>query len=171
MPIIALLGAGPVRVQSRAVPSQAHYTVGWSACSLPTLRRNEYMLALVYIFLGIFVSLVVFQYLFVLRSRKNRGRRVGNIGGIVGKAIMNGQRAMVYFYSPSCRACKYQTPTIDKLISRGYKVLKIDVSKDISTARKFGVMATPTTVVLEGDTIVEFLVGVKSEDKLKAYFL
>ena len=76
---------------------------------------------------------------------------------------------MVYFYSPTCRACKVQTPVIDRLISDGHEIQKVDISRDISTARKFGVMATPTTVVLEGDKIVEFLVGAKTEDKLRKY--
>ncbi len=128
------------------------------------------MLFLVYILLGIFIAFMGMQYLMILRSKKNKGKRVKQVSGKLGKMMLRGQKAMVYFYSPTCRACKVQTPIIDRLISDGHEIQKIDISRDISTARKFGVMATPTTVVLEGDKIVEFLVGAKTEDKLRKYF-
>ncbi len=125
------------------------------------------MLILVYILVGIFIAFMGMQYIVILRSKRNKGRRVEQVGGKIGKAIATGERAMVYFYSPSCRACKYQTPVIDRLISDGHKVHKVDISRDMATARKFGVMATPTTVVLQGNEIVEFLVGAKPEEKLR----
>ncbi|MCL4510720.1 MAG: thioredoxin family protein [Bacteroidetes bacterium] len=128
------------------------------------------MLFLVYILLGIFIAFMGMQYLMILRSKKNKGKRVEQVSGKLGKMMLRGQKAMVYFYSPTCRACKVQTPIIDRLISDGHEIQKVDISRDISTARKFGVMATPTTVVLEGDKIVEFLVGAKTEEKLRRYF-
>ena len=128
------------------------------------------MLFLVYILLGIFIAFMGMQYLMILRSKKNKGKRVKQVSGKLGEMMLRGQKAMVYFYSPTCRACKVQTPIIDRLISDGHEIQKIDISRDISTARKFGVMATPTTVVLEGDKIVEFLVGAKTGDKLRKYF-
>jgi thioredoxin 1 len=125
------------------------------------------MLILVYILLGIFIAFMGMQYLMILRSKRNKGKRVEQVGGKIGKMMLMGEKAMVYFYSPSCRACKYQTPVIDRLISDGHKIQKVDISRDMATARKFGVMATPTTVVLSGNEIVEFLVGAKTEDKLR----
>ncbi len=125
------------------------------------------MLFIVYVLIGVFIAFMGMQYLMVLRSRRNKGKRVEQVGGKLGKMISAGGRAMVYFYSPSCRACRYQTPVIDRLISDGRSVYKIDISRDMSTARKFGVMATPTTVVLQGNQIVEFLVGAKTEQKLR----
>lgn len=127
------------------------------------------MLLLVYILLGIFIAFMGMQYLMVLRSKKNKGRKVDQVGGKLGRVMSMGGRAMVYFYSPSCRACKYQTPIIDRLISEGLKVQKVDISREMATARKFGVMATPTTVVLQGNEIIEFLVGAKHEDRLRKY--
>ena len=127
------------------------------------------MLILVYILLGIFVAFMGMQYLMVLRSKKNKGKTVEHVGGKLGKMMLMGEKAMVYFYSPSCRACKYQTPIIDRLISDGHKIQKVDISRDMATAKKFGVMATPTTVVLNGDRIVEFMVGAKTEDKLRKH--
>jgi thioredoxin len=125
------------------------------------------MLIVVYILLGIFIAFMGMQYLMILRSKRNKGKHVEQVGGKIGKMMLMGEKAMVYFYSPSCRACKYQTPVIDRLISDGHKIQKVDISRDMATARKFGVMATPTTVVLSGNEIVEFLVGAKTEDKLR----
>lgn len=127
------------------------------------------MLILVYIVLGIIIAFVGMQFFMVLRSKRNKGKRVESIGGKLGKMMTKGEKGIVYFYSPACRACKYQTPIIDRLISDGHNIQKIDISRDLSTARKFGVMATPTTVVLKGNEIVEFLVGAKTEDKLRRY--
>jgi thioredoxin 1 len=127
------------------------------------------MLFLVYALAGIFVAFAGMQFLVVLRSKKNKGRRIEQVNGKIGKMMTNGEETMVYFYSPGCRACKYQTPIIDRLISLGHKIQKVDISRDISIARKFGVMATPTTVVLKGNEIVEFMVGAKTEEKLTKY--
>lgn len=127
------------------------------------------MLIVVYILVGIFIAFMGMQYLMILRSKKNKGKKVEQVGGKLGKFMSMGGKAMVYFYSPSCRACKYQTPVIDRLISDGFKIQKVDISRDMATARKFGVMATPTTVVLQGNEIVEFLVGAKPEEKLRKF--
>ena len=127
------------------------------------------MLTVVYILVGLFLAFMGMQYLMILRSKKNKGKKVGQVGGKLGKVMSMGGKAMVYFYSPSCRACKYQTPVIDRLISDGFKIQKVDISRDMAVARKFGVMATPTTVVLQGNEIVEFLVGAKPEDKLRKF--
>ncbi|MGC8595474.1 MAG: thioredoxin family protein [Candidatus Kryptoniota bacterium] len=127
------------------------------------------MLLVIYILLGIFIAFVGMQYALVLKSKFNKGKKVRPVEGKLGKMMLRGDRIIMYFYSPSCRACKVQTPIVDKLAAEGHAIQKIDVSRDISLARKFGVMGTPTTVVLDGDTIVEFIVGVKSEDKLRKY--
>ncbi len=126
------------------------------------------MLIFVYILVGIFIAFMGMQYMMILRSKRNKGKKVEQVGGKLGKVMSMGGKAMVYFYSPSCRACKYQTPIMDRLISDGLKVQKVDISRDMATARKFGVMATPTTVVVQGNEIVEFLVGAKQEDKLRS---
>ncbi len=129
------------------------------------------MLLLVYILLGIFIAFMGMQYLMVLRGKRNKGKKVEPVGGKLGNVMSMGGKAMFYFYSPSCRACKYQTPIIDRLISEGLKIQKVDISRDMATARKFGVMATPTTVVTKGNEIVEFLIGAKQEDKLRKYLV
>jgi thioredoxin 1 len=108
----------------------------------------------------------------VLRAKFKKGKVVNDIGGKIGEAIKRGERVMLYFYSPTCSACKVQTPIIDNLINLANgrtKIFKIDVSRDVNTALKFGVMGTPSIVVVEDGKIKEFFVGVKSENILRRY--
>ena len=62
-----------------------------------------------------------------------------------------------------------QTPIIKDLQSSNRNVFDVDISKDMDTARIFGVKATPMTVVLDNGTISQVLVGVKQKDVLKGY--
>jgi thioredoxin 1 len=108
----------------------------------------------------------------VLRAKFKKGKVVNDIGGKIGEAIKRGERVMLYFYSPTCSACKVQTPIIDNLINLANgraKIFKIDVSRDVDTALKFGVMGTSSIVVVEDGKIKEFFVGVKSENILRRY--
>jgi thioredoxin 1 len=105
----------------------------------------------------------------VLRAKFKKGKVVNDIGGKIGEAIKRGERVMLYFYSPTCSACKVQTPIIDNLANGRTKIFKIDVSRDVNTALKFGVMGTPSIVVVEDGKIKEFFVGVKSENILRRY--
>jgi thioredoxin 1 len=108
----------------------------------------------------------------VLRAKFKKGKVVNDIGGKIGEAIKRGERVMLYFYSPTCSACKVQTPIIENLINLANgrtKIFKIDVSRDVNTALKFGVMGTPSIVVVEDGKIKEFFVGVKSENILRRY--
>jgi thioredoxin 1 len=108
----------------------------------------------------------------VLRAKFKKGKVDNDIGGKIGEAIKRGERVMLYFYSPTCSACKVQTPIIDNLINLANgraKIFKIDVSRDVNTALKFGVMGTPSIVVVEDGKIKEFFVGVKSENILRRY--
>jgi thioredoxin 1 len=108
----------------------------------------------------------------VLRAKFKKGKVVNDIGGKIGEAINRGEKVMLYFYSPTCSACKVQTPIIDNLINLANgrtKIFKIDVSRDVDTALKFGVMGTPSIVVVEDGKIKEFFVGVKSENILRRY--
>lgn len=105
----------------------------------------------------------------VLRAKFKKGKVVNDIGGKIGEAMKRGERVMLYFYSPTCSACKVQTPIIDNLANGRTKIFKIDVSRDVNTALKFGVMGTPSIVVVEDGKIKEFFVGVKSENILRRY--
>ncbi|CUS78721.1 Thioredoxin [Candidatus Kryptonium thompsonii] len=125
-----------------------------------------------YILVGVLLFFILMNLSVVLRAKLKKGRLVPDIGGEIGRAIDKGEKVILYFYSPTCSACKVQTPIIDKLINSGNgkaKIFKIDVSRDVNVALKLGVMGTPSTVVIENGKIKEFFVGVKSENILRRF--
>ncbi len=127
---------------------------------------------ILYIIIAVILFFVFLNFSVVLRAKFRRGKLAPELGGELGKAIRSGERVMIYFYSPTCSACKVQTPIIDKLINSSNgktRIFKIDVSKDINIALKLGVMGTPSTVVIENGKIKEFFVGVKSENILRRF--
>ncbi|CUU03504.1 thioredoxin 1 [Candidatus Thermokryptus mobilis] len=127
---------------------------------------------LLYFILALIVFVLVMNFSVVLRARFKKGKSVRDIGGEIGEAIKRGEKVMLYFYSPTCSACRVQTPIIDSLInlSNGRtRIFKVDVSSDPNTALKFGVMGTPSIVIVENGKIKEFFVGVKSENILRRY--
>ncbi len=115
---------------------------------------------------GIIVLFLLFQYSMVFKMRLKKGKPAPSLGGKVGRTIQSGGKALFYFYSPGCRACKQMTPTIERLAKQNKDIIKIDISRDMTTAKKFGVMGTPSTVLVQAGKIAEFLVGPQTEDKL-----
>ncbi|HKJ45157.1 MAG TPA: thioredoxin family protein [Balneolales bacterium] len=120
----------------------------------------------VYIIVGIVVLFFALQYGMVLKMRFKKGKKAPELGGKYGKIVGSGKKAMFYFYSQSCAACKPMTPVVDKYAKKAKNIYKIDITRDMATARKFGVMGTPSTVVVENGIIKEFLVGPQKEAKL-----
>ena len=74
---------------------------------------------------------------------------------------------LFYFYSPSCGPCRSMTPIVDKLASQSDAITKVDISKDPELAGRFGIRATPTTVLVEKDTIKEVRLGAQSQKQLQ----
>lgn len=123
-------------------------------------------MTIVYIIIGIVVLFFAFQYGLVLKMRFKKGKKVPELDGKYGKVIQSGRKAVFYFYSQSCHACKPMTPIVDQFVKKRKNIYKVDITRDMATARKFGVMGTPSTVLVENGIIKEFLVGPQSEDKL-----
>lgn len=124
------------------------------------------------VILGVFIALMVaLQVLIVVKARRRRGKFLEGLGGELGEAVASGARFLVYFYSPGCAACRTQTPIIDQLIEEGLAVLKVNVAEDFAVARAFGVMATPTMVVVDRSRIAEMMVGARSEPYLREALL
>lgn len=84
--------------------------------------------------------------------------------------LLNGKKSILYFYTPSCGACKAQSPIIDKLKDDINFVGKIDLSDKREVATEFGILGTPTTAIMRGNNIEEIFVGLKKFDFLKAKF-
>ena len=127
------------------------------------------MMIVIYIILALVLLFFSLQMSMIISARKSKGKKVTGLQGKLKTLERNGSKGLVYFFSPGCRACKYQTPIIKELQSRHKNVFDIDISKDIQTARLFGIKATPTTILLENGMVKQVLLGVKQKEDLKAY--
>lgn len=119
---------------------------------------------------GAFVALMIGMRLLIqFKSSALKGKPAPELGGRPGKIIQKGKAALFYFYSPSCGACASMTPAVKALSKDNEGVFPVDISTDMATARKFGVMATPTLVVVKNRLIQEILIGPQPPTSLAGY--
>ena len=74
-------------------------------------------------------------------------------------------RPVEIYTTPICPYCHAAKRLLDR---KGAAYREIDVSRDLETAMAFQVMATPTTVVVQGGKVQEVLLGVVPRAKLEA---
>ncbi len=78
---------------------------------------------------------------------------------------------LVAFSSPSCAACHTaQAPALRQLQAqvgeRGVRLLEVDVADRPATARAFGIMTVPSTVLLRRDAVLEVNHGFRPTRRL-----
>ncbi|MFH1464243.1 MAG: thioredoxin family protein [Pseudomonadota bacterium] len=122
------------------------------------------LLAIVVSFFAFFIGLRVFM---VMRIKRQEGRPIPELAGKQGKAAKARTPSLFYFYSPQCGACRSMTPVIKKMPGLDRNVFAVDISKDMDTARRFGVMATPTTVLVREGVVQQILIGPQPESALR----
>jgi thioredoxin 1 len=127
------------------------------------------MMVIVYILAGIVTLIIALQLFIRLQSKFKKGKPVEGLTGNIGSAVRRGGKVLVYFFSPTCAACRQQTPVIDSLQKGSSNIFKVDVSKDASTALKLGVMGTPSTVIIDNGIIKEFFMGYVSKEKINNF--
>jgi len=123
-----------------------------------------YVLAVV---LGFFVLLTVMRVVLMAKMKKMKGKEAPSLAGKPGAAISSGAKALFYFHSPTCGACRSMTPVVGTMAKKNGNVFSVDVSRDYETARKFGVMATPTTILVEKGRVAELFIGPQPESVLR----
>jgi len=114
---------------------------------------------LLVIILGMVSLVVLMQVAVARRVRAMQGKAVPVLPGGTGGRIQRLDRALVYFFSPSCGACRAITPRVRELEAKNEAVFAVDVMTDMELARALGVMATPSTVEIEGGKVVGYHVG------------
>ncbi len=127
------------------------------------------MMIVLYIIFGIIALIMLMQYVMIFSAKKSKGTKLTGLKGNLKRLEGNGTKGLVYFFSPSCHACKAQTPVIKTLQSNYKNVYDVDISKDLSTARVFGIKATPTTIAVEDGVISQVFLGVKPKEFLEKY--
>lgn len=86
------------------------------------------------------------------------------------KRIRAGKKTVLYFYTPSCGACKMQEPIIQRIRKRHPDaVFKIDASGNRVAAISYGVMGVPFIAFIENCTIVKATAGVQRESTIEGF--
>ncbi|ACF14659.1 Thioredoxin domain [Chloroherpeton thalassium ATCC 35110] len=127
------------------------------------------MEVILYILGGVLAFFIVTPIFIRLKTSFKKGKPVPELPSKYAKAVETGKPTVFYFYSDNCAACKPMTPIIDKYKKKSRNVFKIDARKEFSVAQKFGVMGTPSTVLVKDGVIAEFLVGPQPEEKISAF--
>ncbi|MBN2800646.1 MAG: thioredoxin family protein [Deltaproteobacteria bacterium] len=112
---------------------------------------------------GLFALVIGLQFYMIRKMQANRGQPAPELQGEMGEWLAQGKAGLFYFFSPQCGACRAMTPVVKRLAQERGGVFPVDVSKDLSTARSFGVMATPTVVVVRDAKVDQILIGAQSE--------
>jgi thioredoxin-like negative regulator of GroEL len=125
------------------------------------------MMILVYIFIGIIALFFIMQFNMIRMAKKSKGIRLSGLKGELKILEKKGSKGLVYFFSPSCHACKTQTPLIREMKSEYKNIYDIDISKDFQTAGIFGIKATPTTITVEDGMVNNVYLGAKPKEFLE----
>ncbi|MHB2148697.1 thioredoxin family protein [Calditrichota bacterium LG25] len=110
------------------------------------------------------VGFILFVQIYArLQGLLKRGKPIPQVGGKIGRTLAQNQRTLLYFYTPTCSACKVMTPVIDRLQTEFKNILKINLASDMEIGKKFGIMGTPSLVLVKDNKIQSFVVGAKNE--------
>jgi thioredoxin len=126
------------------------------------------MIIVLYILAGIFMLFMGLRFYFIFKLKKMKGKDAPNLSGKKGSAIRSGEKALFYFHSPGCGACRAMTPVVKDMGKKNDKVFSVDISQDMETARKFGIMATPSTIIVESGIVIDVIIGPQPGPMLKA---
>ncbi|MBI5547894.1 MAG: thioredoxin family protein [Deltaproteobacteria bacterium] len=118
---------------------------------------------------GLFAVMALMQVLVRLRAKAQTGKPVPSLPGPLGKHVSKGRRALVYFHSPGCAACRTFTPQLQELSRKNPMVHLVDVSRDLETAQALKVMATPSFVEIDEGKVTGFHVGPAPAEVMARY--
>ncbi len=125
----------------------------------------------------VIIAAVIFLFFFGMRFfmiRKSKAKLGTEVDiskfDLRTREMLRNNKSILYFYTPTCRACKTQVPVIDKLKNDLKSVGKIDISQHLEIAREFGIMGTPATAIMKKNKIVDIFVGYRNEAFLKSKF-
>lgn len=98
------------------------------------------------------------------RAARLKGAPLPMLPGALGQRINASPTALIYFFTPTCPACRPVTPRMKALADSGKPVFPIDATRDPELARALSVMAAPTTVEVQGGKVVGVHIGPVASD-------
>jgi thioredoxin 1 len=126
---------------------------------------------------GLFVTLLVFLFLvagyqavLLIRAKKQQGKAAPPLSEVLPDGVPVRPKMLFYFYSEHCGHCRKVTPLIESLEREHDGVVKVDVRRQLSTARRFGVKVTPSLYRVEDGAIADVHVGEISRQHLHRFY-
>ena len=121
------------------------------------------VVALVLLFAGL-------RLLMEFRTWRMKGKDAPTPHKASRKRIQAGEKTVLYFYTPSCGACRMQEPIIQRIRARfPGAIFKIDASHNREAAASYGVMGVPFMAFINDGTIVKAKAGVQSEPVIEGF--
>ncbi|MEZ4227425.1 MAG: thioredoxin family protein [Polyangiaceae bacterium] len=118
------------------------------------------LLTVILVVVGGFVALMVGLNLFIrAKAKAMRGQELPKLPGRLGESIGRSKKGLVYFFSPSCAACRTLTPVVQKAAKANKNVFAVDVTQHLELARALKILATPSTLEVEEGRVVDVHVG------------
>lgn len=101
------------------------------------------------------------------RSKRQVGQPAPVATALAGRAPGENERALFYFFSRNCAACKSMSRLVNELKARYDRIYAIDVAGHSQPARDLGLLATPTASIIENGHIVQLRLGTQSHKQLE----
>lgn len=79
--------------------------------------------------------------------------------------IIKDELVIVDFYAEWCGPCRMLSPILDEL-KEEYKIIRLDVDKNESLAKKYGIMSIPTLIKFKNGEEVDKHIGFIPKDEL-----
>lgn len=121
-----------------------------------------------YLLLGLIGAVVALQWHMAKKAKAMEGLAAPELEPAIDAKLRQRGRVLLYFFSPSCGPCRAVTPRIDRAAASHDNIFKFDVSRSTDLARRLGVMATPTTMLIANGRIAQVALGTLSEERLEA---
>ena len=85
------------------------------------------------------------------------------------EAIQSTKPVLIDFYADWCGPCRMVSPLVDELAeeSDAYKVGKVNVDDYPEIAARYGVMSSPTLIVLKDGKVSQQAVGARGKDAIR----
>lgn len=125
------------------------------------------MQIVLYILVAISAVVLLMQMGAVWQAHKARGRPAPDTSLVDGEAAPYPRR-LYYFYGRHCGPCKALSPLIERVSQDHPNLVKVDVGHHWELAKRFGVSATPTFMLVEDGLIQKVKLGGMRESRLRA---
>ncbi|MCP5062212.1 MAG: thioredoxin family protein [Ignavibacteriae bacterium] len=114
---------------------------------------------------AVVLLIILLQIYSVIKSKKSAGKPIPfeKIESTLSEKLKD-KKALIYFHSPSCHNCKTLSPIIDKLKKDFDNIESVDISKNLDTAKGFGIMGTPALIFVNNNFVDSVHLGIISEE-------